>query len=130
MFPYYEAIRRNNPGCRVYLVQDNVYLHGLGIRYCAPEIKEKGILFAPHSPNSPDLHPIKRYFRRLEGFLDSFKVLSGGRESRQMAKDYIKEIWQHNKDMRRYMAEKLHPDYFFEVADKCLDAGGDNNFTA
>jgi hypothetical protein len=47
-----------------------------------------------------------------------------------MAKDYIKDIWQHNKDMRRYMAEKLHPLYFVEVAEKCLKAGGNNNFTA
>jgi hypothetical protein len=47
-----------------------------------------------------------------------------------MAKDYIKEIWQHDADMRRYMAEKLHPQYFIEVAHKCLDAGGNNNFTA
>ena len=38
LFPYYKAICDNNPGCRVYLVQDNVYLHSLGMRYCAPKI--------------------------------------------------------------------------------------------
>jgi hypothetical protein len=52
LFPYYEAVRENNPGAQVFLVQDNVYLHALGLRYCAPEIKEKDIRFAPHSSNS------------------------------------------------------------------------------
>jgi hypothetical protein len=47
-----------------------------------------------------------------------------------MATDYIKNIWQHDEDMRRYMAEKLHPQYFIKVADKCLKAGGNNKFTA
>jgi hypothetical protein len=32
LFPYYTAVRDNNPGAQVYLVQDNVSLHGLGLR--------------------------------------------------------------------------------------------------
>jgi len=47
-----------------------------------------------------------------------------------MAKDYIKDIWQLNKDMRYYIAKKLYLQYFLEVADNCLKAGGNNNFTA
>jgi len=130
VFPYYCSVRDHNPTAYVYLVQDNVYLHGLGLRYCAPEIEQYSIKFAPQPPNSPDLHPIERCFGRLEAFLDGFDVPSGSKSSKQMAKDYIKDIWQHNENMRRYMAEKLHPQYFIEVADKCLEAGGNNNFTA
>ncbi|KAF1972278.1 hypothetical protein BU23DRAFT_165190 [Bimuria novae-zelandiae CBS 107.79] len=87
VFPYYCSVRDHNPGAYVYLVQDNVYLHGLGLRYCAPEIEQYSIKFAPQPPNSPDLHLIERCFGRLEGFLDGFEVPSSSRASRQMAKD-------------------------------------------
>jgi hypothetical protein len=130
VFPYYEAIRRNNPSCRVYLVQDNVYLHGLGLRYCALEIEEKGILLAPHLPNSPDLHPIERCFGCLEGFLGDYEVDSSSKAAKQVAKDHVQWIWQRDQEMRRFMEEHLDPEYFVEVADKCLDHDGNNNFTA
>ncbi|KAF1970755.1 hypothetical protein BU23DRAFT_556476 [Bimuria novae-zelandiae CBS 107.79] len=60
----------------VFLVQDNVYLYSLGLRYCAPKIKEKDIRFAPHSSNLPNLHLIKRCFSRLKGFLEDYEVKS------------------------------------------------------
>ena len=72
LFLYYCAVRDRNPNAQVYLVQDNVYLHGLGLRYCAPEIQELGIKFAPHPPNSPDLHLIERCFGRLSRFLEDY----------------------------------------------------------
>ena len=47
-----------------------------------------------------------------------------------MAKEHIKVIWQQDEEMRRFMEEHLDPEYFIKVADKCLKAGGNNNFTA
>jgi hypothetical protein len=70
-------------------VKDNVYLDGLGLRYCALEIKEKGILLAPHLPNSLDLHPIERCFGRLKGFLGDYEVDSSSKAAKQMAKDHV-----------------------------------------
>ena len=130
VFLYYCSVRDYNPSVHVYLVQDNIYLYRLGLRYCAPKIKQYSIKFALQLLNLPNLHLIKRCFSCLKGFLDSFKVLSSSRELKQIAKDYIKDIQQHNKDIRRYIAKKLYLDYFFKVADKCLNAGGNNNFTA
>lgn len=68
LFPYYIAVRESNPDAYIYLVQDNVYLHSLGMRYCQPEVEALRIKSAHHPPNSPDLHPIEPCFGRLEGF--------------------------------------------------------------
>jgi hypothetical protein len=111
-------------------VQDNVYLHGLRLRYCAPEIKEKDILLALHSLNSPDLHPIERCFGRLEGFLGDYKATSSSKAAKRMAKDHVQWVWQRDQEMRRFMEEHLNPKYFVQVANKCLEHGGNNNFTA
>jgi hypothetical protein len=130
LFPYYEAVRANNPGAQVFLVQDNVYLHGLGLRYCAPEIEEKDIRFAPHSPNSPDLHLIERCFSRLEGFLGDYEVKSASKQAKADAVAFVQSIWQEDEMMRQYMAHQLHPDHFRDVANACKLAGYSNNFTA
>lgn len=130
LFPYYVAVRDHNPGCRVYLVQDNVSLHGLGLRYCALEIEELSILFAPHPPNSPDLHPIERCFGRLEGFLGDYEVHSASKEARKQAEDYVKYVWQEDESMRQYMAEQLHPTSFKSNAERCQDVNCNNNYTA
>ncbi|KAF1973287.1 hypothetical protein BU23DRAFT_554276 [Bimuria novae-zelandiae CBS 107.79] len=92
VFPYYEAVRANNPCAQVFLVQDNVYLHGLGLRYCAPEIEEKDIRFAPHSPNSPDLHPIERCFGRLKGFLEDYEVKSASKQAKNDAVAFVQSV--------------------------------------
>src|SRR4051812_46589567 len=85
VFPYYNSVREHNPGSRVYLVQDNVHLYSLGMRYCAPEIEAQRIDVAPHSPNSPNLHPIELCFGELERFLDGYEVHSSSKEAKQMA---------------------------------------------
>ena len=128
VFPYYNSVREHNPASRVYLVQDNVHLHSLGMRYCAPEIEAQRIRVAPHSRYSPDLHPIKLCFGKLERFLDGYEVHSSSKEAKQMASKYIQDIWEHNKKMRQFMADHLHPTYFLNVAEKCIQAGGGNNF--
>ncbi|KAF1357643.1 hypothetical protein EJ07DRAFT_157637 [Lizonia empirigonia] len=130
LFPYYEAVRASNPGAQVFLVQDNVYLHGLGLRYCAPKIEKKDIRFAPHSPNSPDLHPIERCFGRLEGFLGDYEVKSASKQAKADAVAFVQSIWQEDETMRQYMAHQLHPDHFRDVANACKAAGYSNNFTA
>ncbi|KAF1358673.1 hypothetical protein EJ07DRAFT_179378 [Lizonia empirigonia] len=130
LFPYYEAVRASNPGAQVFLVQDNVYLHGLGLRYCAPKIEEKDTRFAPHSPNSPDLHPIERCFGRLEGFLGDYEVKSAFKQAKADAVAFVQSIWQEDETMRQYMAHQLHPDHFRDVANACKAAGYSNNFTA
>jgi hypothetical protein len=73
---------------------------------------------------------IKRCFDRLDDFLYGFEALSGSRALRELAKDYIKDVWQHHRSMRRDIAEKHHLQYFVKVADECLEAGRNNNFTA
>lgn len=130
LFPYYVAVREANPNAQVYLVQDNVYLHGLGLKYCAPEIEELDIKFAPHPPNSPDLHPIEHCFGRLEGFLQEYEVSSASRVAKAEAEEFVKHIWQEDETMRQYMAGKVSPQYFEKVAQKCLKRDGNNNFTA
>ncbi|KAF2022477.1 hypothetical protein EK21DRAFT_95672 [Setomelanomma holmii] len=114
----------------VFLVQDNVYLHGLGLRYCAPEIEEKDIRFAPHSPNSPDLHPIERCFGRLEGLLQDYEVKSTSKQAKNDAVAFVQAIWQEDETMRQYMANQLHPDHFKKVAKACEQAEYNENFTA
>jgi transposase len=129
VFKYYCAIRDEYPGSRIYLVQDNVRLHSLGLRYCAPDIEELGIKFAPHPPNSPDLHPIESCFGRLEGFLQHYDHYGTGEAARKAAEQFIQHVWQEDEEMRQYMADKLHPTYFKKVAESCLDADGNNNFS-
>ncbi|KAF2463930.1 uncharacterized protein BDR25DRAFT_362211 [Lindgomyces ingoldianus] len=109
LFPYYNSVREHNPGKRVYLVQDNVHLHSLGMRYCAPEIEAQQILVAPHPTNSPDLHLIELCFGELGRRLNGLKVQSSGKEAKEMATRYIQEIWQHDEEMRQFMADHLHP---------------------
>ena len=128
LFPYYNSVREHNPGKRIYLIQDNVHLHGLGMRYCAPEIEAQQIHVAPLSPNSPDLHLIELCFGELVRRLDGFKVQSRSKEAKQMAIKHIQEIWQHDEEMRQFMADHLHPTAWVEVAEKCKVANGDNNF--
>ena len=93
VFPYYEAVRANNPCTQVFLVQDNVYLHGLGLRYCAPKIEEKDIRFALYSLNLPDQHLIERCFRRLEGFLEDYEVKSASKQAKSNAVAFVQAIW-------------------------------------
>ncbi|OCK96948.1 uncharacterized protein K441DRAFT_675452 [Cenococcum geophilum 1.58] len=130
VFPYYCAIRERHPGSRVFLVQDNVKLHKIGLRYCQSEIKELGIKFAPHPPNWPDLHPIEHCFGRLEGFLADYEVQGASKKDKKQAEEYIRQIWQEDESMRQYMADRLHPTYFKEVVRKVHKAEGGNNFTA
>ena len=89
-----------------------------------------GILLALQPLNSPDLHLIERCFGRLEAFLGDYDCNSSSKQAKQMAKEHIKVIWQQDEEMRRFMEEHLDPEYFIKVADKCLKAGGNNNFTA
>ena len=100
VFPYYNSVREHNPGSRIYLVQDNVHLHHLGMRYCAPEIEAQRIDLAPHPPNSPDLHQIELCFGELERRLDGLKVQSSSKGAKEIATKYIQQIWQHDEEMR------------------------------
>jgi hypothetical protein len=119
-----------NPSSKVYFLQDNVSLHKLGVRYCQPEVNEYSIKFAPHLPNSPDLHLIERCFRRLEGFLDGYEVASASKEAKSIAEAYVQSIWQDNEEMRQYMHKHMALEYFERVATACIEAEGMNNFTA
>ena len=130
VFPYYCAVRDHNPDSEVYLVQDNVYLHTLGLRYCAPEIEELKIKFAPQSTNSPDLHPIEVCFGRLEGFLWDYEVTGSSKKAKADAEEFIRSVWQEDETMRQYMAEHLHPQYFYNTAQACKQAKYQNNFKA
>ncbi|KAF1965405.1 hypothetical protein BU23DRAFT_561070 [Bimuria novae-zelandiae CBS 107.79] len=76
IFPYYEAVRANNPW----------------LRYCAPKIKEKDIRFAPHFPNLPNLHLIKRCFSRLKGFLEDYKVKSALKQAKNDAVAFVQSV--------------------------------------
>ncbi|PVH92277.1 hypothetical protein DM02DRAFT_635494 [Periconia macrospinosa] len=129
VFPYYIAVRDSHPEADVYLVMDNVRLHGLALRLLVPEIERLGILRAPHPPNSPDLHPIEHCFGRLEGFLDDYLVRGSSKHEKEQAIKYIQYIWQEDEGMRRYMDRHLSMDYFARVADRCLSRFGNNNYT-
>ncbi|KAF2464839.1 uncharacterized protein BDR25DRAFT_361070 [Lindgomyces ingoldianus] len=106
------AARDHSPAAKAYLVQDTLYLHGLGFCYCHPEINEFGIKCAPHPQNPPNLRPTEPCFSRLEGFLKDYKASPSSQES------------------RHYMADKLHPTYFKRVAELCIGRDGDNNLKA
>lgn len=130
IFPYYKAIRERNQGNHVYLVQDNVHLHKLGLRYCKPEIDADKIQFAPHPPNSPDLHPIERCFGKLGDYLAEYSVQNNSEQARRDAERYVQKVWQEDEQMRQFMADQLHPTKFVALAESCIRADGWNNFTA
>lgn len=130
VFPYYHEIRRQNPDHTVFLIHDNVRIHRAAERYLKSLIEDQQILFAPHPPRSPDLHPIERCFGRLEAFLDDYKVSSSTQAEKQAAEAFVKELWQENTEMEEYMAYRLRVDSFKELASLCILHKGDNNFTA
>ena len=129
LLPYYCAIRQNNPGKQVFLVMDNVRLHGVGLRYCEPELQELHIERAPHPPNSPDLHPIERCFGRLEGFLQDYKCLSASQQAQADAAKTIQQFWQDDYIMEAYIKKRLRTKEFMRLAIKCKIHGGNNNYT-
>ena len=129
LLPYYCAIRQNNPGKQVFLVMDNVRLHGVGLRYCEPELQELYIERAPHPPNSPDLHPIERCFGRLEGFLQDYECLSASQQAQADAAKTIQQFWQDDYIMEAYIKKRLRTKEFMRLAIKCKIHGGNNNYT-
>jgi len=130
VFPYYHEIRQRNPGYTIYLIHDNVRIHTYAEKYLKAIIQEQQILFAPHPPRSPDLHPIERCFGRMEAFLDDYKVDSSGQAEKEAAEAFVKQLWQENTEMEEYMATHLSISSFMELADLCIQNEGDNNFTA
>ncbi|XTI82836.1 hypothetical protein V2W45_1229416, partial [Cenococcum geophilum] len=61
LYLYYIVVKKANSNKEVWLIKDNIALHRK-LSYLA---KELGILFIDYPFNSPNLHLIKRCFRRL-----------------------------------------------------------------
>ena len=129
LIPYYYAVRDSNPSKHVFLIIDNVRLHGVGIRWCEQEVEALHIERAPHSQNSPDLHPIERCFGRLEGFLQDYRCESASKDAQADAAGSIVNYWQEDPQFEAYIAKHLAPKAFMRLAIRCKIHGGNNNYT-
>ena len=129
LYPYYKAVKEANPGKEVYLIEDNVSLHGSARRKLSHLAEELGILFVDHPPNSPDLHPIERCFGRLNHKVNIYDCHSASKEAKRQAKEWLLEMWREDKDLGDYILSRALNDSFLAVANACKSHGGNNNWT-
>jgi hypothetical protein len=129
IYPYYCTVRDANPHSEVFLIEDNVHLHQAARSKMEQEAANLNIKFAPHSPYSPDLHPIEHCFGRLKGFLNDYEVVGASKKAKEDAETYTKWVWQEDDEMNAYMAKKASTTTFMMKALTCIAHGGNNNWT-
>jgi len=83
----------------------------------------------PHSPYSPDLHPIEHCFGRLKGFLNDYEVVGASKKAKETAEKYTKWVWQEDVEMNAYVVKKSLTTTFMLKALACIAHGGKNNWT-
>jgi hypothetical protein len=92
IYLYYCTVRDANLHSEVFLIEDNVHLYRAAHSKMEQEAANLNIIFAPHSPYSPDLHPIEHCFGRLEGFLNDYEVVGASKKAKEDAETYTKWV--------------------------------------
>lgn len=99
LFPYYEKVREASQGKRpVFIVEDNVGIHGKARRLLRLEIEERGIQFKVPPTNSADLLPIEQGHFHEDRLLDPLRAALHKQGSNQpmkaKARSEVITLWQ------------------------------------
>ena len=129
LYPYYKAVKEANPSKEVYLIEDNVSLYSLARRKLSYLAEELGILFIDYPPNLPNLHLIKRCFRKLNHKVNVYDCHSALKEAKRQVKEWLLKMWQEDKNLGNYILSRASNDTFLLVANACKSHGGNNNWT-
>lgn len=92
------------------------------VNKCRSFREEKGILKAPHPPNSPDLNMIEGMWDYQKDRVDEYSVKEASQEEVDRAKDYVESEWEAASGKAKQMSES-----FKDRLEKCVKADGDNN---
>ncbi|KAF1360297.1 hypothetical protein EJ07DRAFT_155276 [Lizonia empirigonia] len=84
LFPYLRKLQELNPNRPIVVVEDNAPAHTKAAEICTAEYALRGIIKAPHQPNSPDLN-------QIEPLWDYEKDQLDGRFQRSSSKDAVLE---------------------------------------
>ncbi|KAF1355600.1 hypothetical protein EJ07DRAFT_181933 [Lizonia empirigonia] len=84
LFPYLRKLQELNPNRPIVVVEDNAPAHTKAAEICTAEYALRGIIKAPHQPNSPDLNQIDPLWDYEKDQLD-------GRFQRSSSKDAVLE---------------------------------------
>ena len=129
LFPYVEALRKNNPSRRLLIIEHNSKTHHKARKLMAHRIDKLKIKFANHPAFSPDLNTIETLHREqkkpLKDFM--FSVRNNTAEKRREAGSRLKSVWQGKsfdaKVIKYYSLKALD-----DLTIKCQLAHDHNNF--
>jgi hypothetical protein len=129
LFPYYKALRDNNPSKDVYIIEDNDPSHIKARKLLTAEINQHQIKFAPHPGNSPDFNLIKTLQKYHNKLLEDYSsnIRSATQAVKVEAQAKLKEAWQ-GKEMDEEW-KKRGSNYALKlIADRCRQDEGGNHF--
>ena len=131
LFPYFNAVKANNPDADVYIIEDNLGSHGKARELLAAEIEKQGIKFVDvWPPNSPDLHRIEILFASLKREIRpySLTITSASKKIKAEAAAYIHSTWIDSTEFQKAVERLYTVEAFQKVAQKAFDCGGNNDF--
>jgi hypothetical protein len=128
LFPYVDALRKNNTHKDVVVVEDNAPSHLKARKLLAADIRQKGIHFTPHPGRSPDfnlIETIQKYHQKeLEDY--SANISSSAAAVKAEADAKMKETWQ-SPEMDICWQNRGSNEAIKLIADRCrMDEGGNH----
>jgi hypothetical protein len=128
LYPYYHKVRKANPDCEVYLVEDNSGAHTKARRLLSNHPLQKLINFAPHPGNSPDLHPIERVFDKFEDALQDYVPKGKSIAEKNRAMRRVEWEWVNAETWGSTIEREADAQTFLKYARRCLNKRGGNTF--
>ncbi|KAF1351679.1 hypothetical protein EJ07DRAFT_159218 [Lizonia empirigonia] len=123
LFPYLRKLQELNPNRPIVVVEDNAPAHTKAAEICTAEYALRGIIKAPHQPNSPDLNQIDPLWDYEKDQLD-------GRFQRSSSKDAVLEGRALIQDEWARIGPKAHQfcQGFRGKLQQVIDMNGDNKY--